>query len=75
MSIPVRLTTYLDQIGAHVEIRAHPHSHSSAETARTAHIPPHQLATGTSANCRRTESNRFRRRQPAPGGTDSGGIT
>ena len=44
MSIPVRLTTYLDQLGAHVEIRAHRHSHSSAETARTARIPPHQLA-------------------------------
>ena len=44
MSIPVRLSSYLDQRGARYEICMHKHSRSSAETARTAQVPPHQLA-------------------------------
>lgn len=44
MSIPARLTSYLDQRGTRYEICAHEPSSSSAQTARTAHVPPHQLA-------------------------------
>lgn len=44
MSIPRRLSSYLDAHGAHYEVCLHAHSRSSPETARTAHIPPHQLA-------------------------------
>ncbi len=44
MPIPMRLTSYLRQRGTQFEIREHRHSASSAETARTANIPPHQLA-------------------------------
>jgi Ala-tRNA(Pro) deacylase len=44
MSIPSRLSSYLEQRGALYEVCAHEHSRSSAETARTAHVPPHQLA-------------------------------
>jgi Ala-tRNA(Pro) deacylase len=44
MSIPSRLSSYLDQCGARYEICTHEHSHSSAQTARTARVPPHQLA-------------------------------
>jgi Ala-tRNA(Pro) deacylase len=44
MSIPLRLTNYLEQFGASFEIREHQRSRSSAETARTASIPPNQLA-------------------------------
>lgn len=44
MSIPSRLTHYLDQHGARYEVCAHEHSHSSAETARSAHVQPGQLA-------------------------------
>ena len=44
MSIPTRLSSYLDQRGARYEICMHVHSRSSPETARTAHVPPHQLA-------------------------------
>ncbi|MGE5339547.1 MAG: aminoacyl-tRNA deacylase [Gemmatimonadota bacterium] len=44
MSMPSRLAHFLDQHGARYEIRSHAHSRSSAETARTAHVEPHQLA-------------------------------
>ena len=44
MWIPARLATYLEQFGAQFEIREHQHSRCSAETARTARIPPNQLA-------------------------------
>jgi Ala-tRNA(Pro) deacylase len=44
MSIPTRLSRYLDQRGTRYDICPHQHSRSSAETARTAHVPPHQLA-------------------------------
>jgi Ala-tRNA(Pro) deacylase len=44
MSIPSRLSTYLDQRGARYEICPHAPSSSSAQTARSAHVPPHQLA-------------------------------
>ncbi len=44
MSIPTRLSSYLDQRGARYEILTHKHSRSSAETARAAEIPAHQLA-------------------------------
>ena len=44
MSIPSRLSNYLDQRGARYEIHAHEPSRCSAETARTAQVSPHQLA-------------------------------
>jgi Ala-tRNA(Pro) deacylase len=44
MSIAPRLARYLEQCGAHYEICTHPHSSTSAQTARMAHIPEHQLA-------------------------------
>jgi Ala-tRNA(Pro) deacylase len=44
MSIPTRLSSYLDQRGTRYEILLHKHSRSSAETARAAEIPSHQLA-------------------------------
>ncbi|HEU4649962.1 MAG TPA: YbaK/EbsC family protein, partial [Croceibacterium sp.] len=44
MSIPERLSNYLDQRGVRYEVCTHEHSRSSAETARAAHVPPHQLA-------------------------------
>jgi Ala-tRNA(Pro) deacylase len=44
MSIPSRLTNYLDQHGARYEVCPHEHSHSSAETARSARVQPGQLA-------------------------------
>lgn len=44
MSIPTRLIQYLDQQGAQYDVLAHRHSRCSAETARSAHIPPHRLA-------------------------------
>jgi Ala-tRNA(Pro) deacylase len=44
MSIPTRLSSYLDQRGTRYEILLHRHSRSSAETARAAEIPAHQLA-------------------------------
>lgn len=44
MSIPARLTSYLQQRDARYDICAHEHSRTSAQTARSAHVPPHQLA-------------------------------
>lgn len=44
MSIPSRLSSYLDQRGTRYEIHAHEPSRSSAETARAAQVLPHQLA-------------------------------
>lgn len=44
MSIPSQLSSYLDQRGARYEICAHEHSRTSAETARSAHVLPNQLA-------------------------------
>ncbi|HQS30549.1 YbaK/EbsC family protein [Polaromonas sp.] len=44
MSMPLRLSGYLDARGARYEVRAHQPSRSSAETARMAHILPHRLA-------------------------------
>ncbi len=44
MSISERLSNYLEQRGARYEIHAHEPSHSSAETARMAHVLPHSLA-------------------------------
>lgn len=44
MSISPRLFDYLNQNGAHYEVCAHPHSRSSAETARLAQVPQHRLA-------------------------------
>jgi Ala-tRNA(Pro) deacylase len=44
MSIPSELSNYLAQRGAHYEVCAHVRSRSSAQTARTAHVEPHQLA-------------------------------
>jgi len=44
MSIPTRLSSYLDQRAAHYEICAHEPSSTSVETARSAHIQPQELA-------------------------------
>jgi len=44
MSISTRLTDYLDRHGAQYEILEHEPSRTSAETARSAHVPPGQLA-------------------------------
>lgn len=44
MSMPSRLSNYLLHCGAHYELFSHAHSHTSAETARAAHVTPHQLA-------------------------------
>ena len=44
MSIPSRLSNYLDQCEAEYDVRTHELSRTSAETARSAHIQPHQLA-------------------------------
>jgi Ala-tRNA(Pro) deacylase len=44
MSLPARLTRYLDQRGARYELRMHDHSRTSAQTARMAQVPPAQLA-------------------------------
>jgi Ala-tRNA(Pro) deacylase len=44
MSMPSRLSNYLLHCGARYELVSHTHSHSSAETARAAHVAPHQLA-------------------------------
>ncbi len=44
MSISHRLTDYLDGQGTEYEICEHEPSRTSAETARSAHVPPGQLA-------------------------------
>jgi len=44
MSIPIRLSRYLQQRGIDYEICAHKLSSTSIETARTAHIQPEELA-------------------------------
>jgi Ala-tRNA(Pro) deacylase len=44
MSIPLRLSSYLEQRGVRYEVCAHQHSRTSAQTARTANVPPHELA-------------------------------
>jgi Ala-tRNA(Pro) deacylase len=44
MSIPARLTSYLLERGTRYDVCAHEHSRTSAQTARSAHVPPHQLA-------------------------------
>ncbi|HJV67713.1 YbaK/EbsC family protein [Ideonella sp.] len=44
MTMSTRLSIYLDLRGAHYEVCTHGHSSSSAETARSAHIPPQELA-------------------------------
>lgn len=44
MTIPPRLASYLDQQGVHYDTFTHKLSRTSIETARTAHIPPQQLA-------------------------------
>jgi Ala-tRNA(Pro) deacylase len=44
MTIARRLAQYLEQCGARYEVCTHPHSSTSAESARLAHVPQHQLA-------------------------------
>ena len=44
MSIPSRLSSYLDRCGARYEVCAHELSRSSVQTARSAHVPAHQIA-------------------------------
>jgi len=44
MSMPSRLSNYLQRSGIHYDVMSHFHSHSSLETARAAHVVPHKLA-------------------------------
>ena len=44
MSISPRLSRYLEQRGTRYSVCPHEHSRTSAQTARLAHIPEHQLA-------------------------------
>lgn len=44
MSISTRLSSYLGERAAQYEVCMHDHSRSSAETARSARVPPDQLA-------------------------------
>jgi Ala-tRNA(Pro) deacylase len=44
MSIAPRLAWYLDATGVRYEVLPHPHSSTSLETAREAHVPPERLA-------------------------------
>jgi Ala-tRNA(Pro) deacylase len=44
MSIPLRLSSYLEKRGVHCEVWAHRHSRTSVQTARTARVAPHDLA-------------------------------
>jgi Ala-tRNA(Pro) deacylase len=44
MSMPSRLSNYLQRRGIQYDVMSHAHSHSSAETARIAHVGLHQLA-------------------------------
>lgn len=44
MTIPSRLSTYLEERGVRYEICDHLHSHTSAQSARTANVPAHELA-------------------------------
>jgi Ala-tRNA(Pro) deacylase len=44
MSIPLRLSSDLEQRGVHCEVWAHRHSRTSVQTARTARVAPHDLA-------------------------------
>lgn len=44
MSLSPRLADYLQRHQVRYELCVHPHSHTSAQTARLAHVPEHQLA-------------------------------
>ena len=44
MTVPTRLSSYIDRCGASYELCAHEPSRTSAETAHRAHVLPHQLA-------------------------------
>jgi Ala-tRNA(Pro) deacylase len=44
MSIPLRLSSSLEQRGVHYEVCPHRHSRTSVQTARTANVAPHDLA-------------------------------
>ncbi len=44
MSIPPRLAAYLGERVPHFELCDHPHTDTSAQTARSAHVSPRQLA-------------------------------
>ena len=44
MAMSTRLSEYLEKHSARYELCTHPHSRTSAETARTAHVPMHALA-------------------------------
>jgi Ala-tRNA(Pro) deacylase len=46
MTISKRLTDFLDAAGVEYRTRAHEHSRTSAQTARTAHVLPQHLAKG-----------------------------
>jgi hypothetical protein len=44
MSIPTRLSSYLEQRGVRYDVCAHQRSRTSAQTARTANVLPRELA-------------------------------
>lgn len=44
MTIPAKLTDYLNQRRASFDVFQHPHSSSSAQTARQMHVPAEKLA-------------------------------
>lgn len=44
MSMPSRLSNYLQRCGIRYDVMSHAHSACSAETAHKAHVAPHQLA-------------------------------
>ncbi|SPJ17494.1 hypothetical protein SBBP2_320004 [Burkholderiales bacterium] len=83
MSIPSRLANYLEQRGAHYDICAHEHSRCSAETARAARVPAHQLAKSVivedddgcvMAVVPADRNNAVRRLRPGRGARDRHGL-
>jgi len=44
MTLPKRLIDYLDDMGVNYRVRAHEPSHTSAQSARMAHVMPQHLA-------------------------------
>jgi len=44
MAIAATLKSYLDAHGVHYEMVEHAHTESSIDSARSAHVPPHQMA-------------------------------
>lgn len=44
MAIAATLKSYLDAHGVHYEMVEHAHTESAIDSARSAHVPPHQMA-------------------------------